>query len=104
MYVRYAYAVRPQVTKEVLTMAGFPSSLTREDLEFMADDIGRDMIAVMKPEDILKGMDAEKQQRLLSLFSIEELLKGISAQQRKALFEVVLKTLASNLADKENNN
>lgn len=68
-YIRYAYEVRPQVTKEVLTMAGISSRLSRKDLEFMAEDIGRDLVAVMdlkdvmqamEPQAVIEGMDEEK--------------------------------------------
>jgi len=48
-------------------MAGIPSSLTRKDLEFMVDDIGDDMIAIMTPEKILGGMNREKKHGLVSL-------------------------------------
>ena len=102
-YIRYAYEVRPQVTKEVLTMAGVASRLSRKDLEFMAEDIGPEMIAVMNPEDMVKGMNAEKRQALLAQMlatvNAEELISGISPEQRKRLFELVLKTLAADLTD-----
>jgi hypothetical protein len=111
-YIRYAYEVRPQVTKEVLTMAGISSRLSRKDLEFMAEDIGRDLVAVMdpkdvmqamEPQDVLEGMDGEKQRQLLALFSpeerladmsAEELLKGISPETQKALLDFLLKSNA----------
>lgn len=102
-YIRYAYEVRPQVTKEVLTMAGVPSSLTREDLEFMAEDIGVEMIGVMKPDDVMKGLNVDKQQQLfsqmLSTTNIEDLLNQISPEQRKRLFELVLKRVAADLTE-----
>lgn len=118
-YIRYAYAVRPQMTREVLTMAGISTTISRKDLEFMAGDIGREFVAVMSPEEVLEGMGTEKQRKLLALLktktlfpqmtieerlagvSIEELLQGISPDQRKKLFEAVLKTLASGLAQNE---
>jgi len=118
-FIRYAYEVRPQLTREGLTMAGISTSISRKDLEFMAEDIGRELVAIMSPEEVLEGMGLEKQRRLFSLLntkellthmsieerlagvSIEELLKGISPEQRKKLFELVLKMLASGLADQE---
>lgn len=132
-YIRYAYEVRPQVTKEVLTMAGLTSALSREDLEFMADDIGRDLVGVMNPKDVLEGMDSEKQRMLISLLnpneiladmslenrlqlvrnSIEELLKGIGleklwgemdSENRKMLFESLLKMQASDATNEEDDN
>jgi hypothetical protein len=109
-YIRYAYEVRPQMTREVLTMAGISTSISRKDLEFMAEDIGPELVPFLKPKDLLKGLNPEKQRELISLLSpeeilanisIEELIKGISPEQRKKLFELVLKMLASGLADKE---
>jgi len=125
-YIRYAYEVRPQLTKEVLTMAGVTSRLSRKDLKFMADDIGRelvtfmspkdllevinpkDILEVMDPKDLLAGMDAEKQRDLLALLSpedrladmsIEELLKGIPPTKQKALLDFLLKTYSATATD-----
>jgi hypothetical protein len=58
-YICYAYEVRPQVTKEVLMMAGISSRLSRKDLEFIAEDIGRDLVAVMDPKDMLEMMEPQ---------------------------------------------
>ena len=107
-YIRYAYEVRPQLTKEVLTMAGVTSRLSRKDLKFMADDIGRELVAfmnpkdllevinpkdvlevmdpkdileVMDPEDLLAGMDAEKQRDLLALLSPAARLADMSIEE-----------------------
>jgi hypothetical protein len=100
IYIRYAYEVRPKVTKAVLTMAGISATLSRKDLEFMAEDIGSELMAFMEPEDVVKGMDAEKQRRLVELLdpqplldklSVEELLQGISPEKQKTLFEMLSK-------------
>jgi hypothetical protein len=90
-------------------MAGISTSISRKDLEFMAGDIGPELVPFLQPEDLLKGMDAEKQRRLLALLSVEErlsgisteeLIKGIRPEQRKALFEFLLKMLAAGLEEK----
>ncbi len=82
-------------------MAGISSRLSRKDLEFMAEDIGRDLVAVMDPQDMIEGMDVEKQRQLLALFSpeerladmsVEELLKGITPETQKALLDFLLKS------------
>lgn len=100
-YIRYAYEVRPQLTKEALIMAGVASRLSRKDLEFMAEDIGPEIIAVMDTELLLKGMNAEKRQALLSQMldtaNMEELVSKMSPLQRKRLTELVLKMLAADL-------
>jgi hypothetical protein len=44
----YVYEVRPKVTREVLTMAGISTS-SRKDLEFMAEDIGPELVPFLKP-------------------------------------------------------
>lgn len=109
-YTRYAYKVRPQVTREVLTMAGISTSISRKDLEFMAEDIGPELVAIMRPEEVLKSIGPEKQRQLISLLSpkeilanisIEQLLKDLNSEQRKKLVALVLKLLASGLADQE---
>ena len=85
-------------------MAGISTTLSREDLEFMAEDIGPELVPFLKPKDLLQGMDPEKQREFISLLSpqailanisVEDLFKGISPEQRKTLFELMLKTLAS---------
>lgn len=116
-YIRYAYQLRPQMTRKELTMAGISTSRTRKDLQFMAEDIGPELVPFLQPEDVLKGLNAEKQRQLLSLFSpqqilasltseerlsdvsMEELIKSLPPEQRKKLFEVVLRQVASGLAD-----
>ena len=109
-YIRYAYEIRPQVTREVLTMAGISATLSHEDLAFMAEDIGSELVPFLKPKDLLQAMDSEKQREFISLLnpkeilaniSVEELIEDISPEQRKKLFELVLKMLASGLADRE---
>lgn len=103
-------------------MAGISSRLSRKDLEFMAEDIGRDLVAVMDPKDVMEvmdpqdvveGMNDEKQRQLLALFSpeerladmsVEELLKGISPETQKALLDFLLKSDAPPiLAEKQSN-
>jgi hypothetical protein len=111
-YIRYAYEIRPQLTREVLTMAGISTSISRKDLEFMAGDIGRELVGVMSPEEVLEGMDAEKQlqplrtslETLLKGRGLEKLLAEMSPESRKKLFELLSKMQASSpLGDKENN-
>jgi hypothetical protein len=81
-------------------MAGISATLSRKDLEFMAEDIGSELMPFMEPEDVVKGMDAEKQRRLVELLdpqplldklSVEELLQGISPEKQKTLFEMLSK-------------
>lgn len=46
-------------------MAGISSTLSRKDLQFMAEDIGPELVAFLEPEDVMKGMNKKKQLRLL---------------------------------------
>ena len=91
-------------------MAGISATLSHEDLAFMAEDIGSELVPFLKPKDLLQAMDSEKQREFISLLnpkeilaniSVEELIEDISPEQRKKLFELVLKMLASGLADRE---
>jgi hypothetical protein len=84
-------------------MAGVASRLSRKDLEFMAEDIGPDIIAVMNAKTLLKGLNTEKQQELFSQMlatgNFENLIDGINPDQQKRLFELVLKRLAAGLTE-----
>lgn len=92
-YLRYAYELRPQMTREVLTMAGISTSISRKDLQFMAEDIGPELIPFLKPEDLLKRMNAEKQRQLISMLNPKEILADMSAEDRLRLVKVELEDL-----------
>lgn len=102
-YVRYAYEVRPFITKEVLTMAGVASRLSRKELEFMAKDIGPELAPFMNLGDVVKGMNAEKRQGLLAEIldatNMEEVVNKMSLAHRKRLLELALKLVAADLND-----
>jgi hypothetical protein len=84
-------------------MARIASRLSRKDLAFIAQDIGPEIIAMMKPETFLKGLSAEKQQalllELLTTENLEEVIAGISPAHQKRLFGLVLKRLPADLLD-----
>ena len=88
-YISYAYIVRPRITKEVLTMAGFHHALTRADKQFMAEDIGRELLTFLPPEDLLKVLSLEDRLRGLNP---EDRLKGLRPEERKRLLELLLQT------------
>lgn len=92
VYIRYAYEVRPRVTKEMLTMAGISATLSREDLAFMADDIGRELMAFLPLEERLAGASAE------------ELLTVLTPEKRKRLLELMLKMSMSTAVEKHESN
>ena len=81
-YIRFAYRLRPRITKEVLIMAG-KHSLPKADLEFMAKDIGPELLAFLTPEERLQGLGPET---LLEHLSLRDLLRHLSTQaQRRQL-------------------
>ncbi|MFZ4659880.1 MAG: hypothetical protein ACOYNY_22920 [Caldilineaceae bacterium] len=65
-------------------MAGKARSLPRKDLEFMANDIGPELVELMEPQDLIKNMNPKKQKRLLSLFTPKERLADLTPEQRLA--------------------
>lgn len=77
-YLRYAYAVRPRLTREVVTMAGISATRSKEDLQFMADDIGLELMAFLPPAKRLAGISADER---LAGISADERLAGISADE-----------------------
>lgn len=84
-------------------MAGISTTISRKDLEFMAEDIGEELIAVMTPEKMLKGMDQEKQRKFISLLNLEDLLAEINPEKREQILKLLLKMQASGLTSKEDN-
>lgn len=87
-YVRYAYKIRPKITREMLTMSGISTVLSREDLEFIAEDIGPELLALLPPEERLAGISPEER---LAGISVEERVKGLTPEERKKLLELLLK-------------
>lgn len=109
-YVRYAYEVRPRLTREVVTMAGISATLSREDLQFMADDIGRELMAFLPPAERLAGISADER---LAGISADELLKAISSgillhelspDHRKVLLELLATMQAANQKEQKKRN
>ncbi len=78
VYVEYAYIVRPQVTKELLEMAGI-YTIPRENLEFIAQDIGEQLIELMDPDIILKRLNLSE---ILRGLKPEERLQGLKPEER----------------------
>jgi len=77
-YIYYAYRIDPELTKEVLEVAGKSSSY-RKNLEFIAKDIGEELIPFLSKEKMLKHMTPEE--RLIGLTSeerrrLKQLLEG----------------------------
>ena len=90
-YIHFAYRLRPQITKEVLTMAG-RYRIPKKDLEFMAKDIGPELLPFISPEELLKHLSPRD---LIRYLNTEEQRRQLNAEERS-----MLKQLLDNL-DKE---
>ena len=107
-YIHFAYRLRPQITQEVLTMAG-RHRIPKKDLAFMAEDIGTEILPFLSPEDRVRGLSPEDQLRGLTSedrlhgLSSQDLLKhlSINAQQRPLDAEErrILQQLLANQGD-----
>lgn len=86
-YLSYAYRNQPQITREVLNMARL-SEIPRENLEFMAQDIGKELIPFLAPEMLVARLTS--QERVAGL-PLQERVAGISAKEEKELLELLLK-------------
>ena len=72
-YINYASRTNPELTKEVLRMAG-KQSLYDKQLERMAKAFGEDLLEQMSPEVRLRGLTLEDRLRGLTL---EDRLRGL---------------------------
>lgn len=84
-YIRFAYRLRPKITKEVLAMAG-KHSIPRKDLEFMAKDIGPEILPYLNKEDLLKQLTPEDRLRGLSP---EDLLRCLTPESHRMLRQLL---------------
>ena len=78
-------------------MAGISATLSREDLKFMAEDIGPELVPFLKPEDVLNGMDPEKQRELIALLNPKAILADLSAEDQQQLVKLGLEKLLKGL-------
>lgn len=76
-YVYFAYHIQPQITEELMKMAGL-YTLPRENLEFIAKDIGDELIDFLTLEQRLKGITAQER---LEGITPQERLEGITPDQ-----------------------
>jgi len=78
-------------------MAGISSTLSKSDLKFMAEDIGRELLAFLPAEDRVAGMSVEER---LTGITVEELLTEMSPEKRKHILELLLKMNAKSTGKK----
>jgi hypothetical protein len=82
-YVPYAYAVRPEITKEELAMAGRHQRLSRRELQFIAQDIGAELITFLSPEERLRGLSVTERIQDLNpneLKQLKQLIENLENQ------------------------
>lgn len=92
-YIYYAYRIDPELTKEVLEMAGKSSSY-RKNLEFIAKDIGKELIPLLGTEDRVRGLTPDERLRGLEA---EDILHGLDSETQEKL-----KQLLNNRAEEQN--
>ena len=84
-YIYYAYRIDPELTKEVLEMAGKSSSY-QKNLEFIAKDIGEKLIPFLSKEEMLKHITPEE--RLIGL-TPEERLIGLTPEELRKIKQLL---------------
>ena len=86
-YIDYASRTNPELTKEVLRMAG-KQSLYEKQLERMAKTFGDELLEQMPPEVRMRGLTLEERLRGLTL---EERLRGLNldAETLEKLMELI---------------
>ena len=79
-------------------MAGISTTISRKDLEFMAEDIGPELVAIMSPEEVVASLEPEKQKKLLTL-----LTRKLNVKERKLLLDLLLKQQATDSEEHSDN-
>ena len=88
-YIEYASRTNPELTKEVLRMAG-KQSLYEKQLERMAKAFGEDLIAFLNKDELLEQMSPEVRVRGLTP---EERLRGLTLEERLRGLDLDAETL-----------
>ncbi|MBC8231206.1 hypothetical protein H8E77_16775 [bacterium] len=85
VYIYYAYRIDPELTKEVLDMAGKSRSY-QKNLEFIAQDIGKELIPFLSAEDRVRGLTLEER---LSGLPPEDLVRVLTPEERRKLKQLL---------------
>ncbi len=83
-YIHYASRVEPEITKEVLKMAG-KQSLYEKQLQRIIDSMGADLLEKMTPEERMRGLTVSE--RLAGL-DIED-LRALDPEEKAALLQLL---------------
>jgi len=93
-YIYYAYRINPELTKEVLGMSRRSRSY-RRNLEFIANDIGKELIPFLSKEDMLEHITPEDIVRALSpedivrVLTPESLGRNLTSEERQKLRQLL---------------
>ena len=77
----YASRVEPEITKEILKMAGKQNSYEKQ-LRRIIDSMGEDLLRKMTPEERLRGLTVSERLRGLT---VSERLAGLGIEDLRAL-------------------
>ena len=80
-YIYYASRVEPEITKEVLKMAG-KQNLYEKQLQRIIDSMGADLLEKMTPEERMRGLTVSERMRGLT---VSEMLAGLNIEDLRAL-------------------
>ena len=80
-YIFYASRVEPEITKEILKMAG-KQSLYEKQLQRIIDSMGADLLKKMTPEERVRGLTVSERVRGLA---VSEMLAGLDPEDLRAL-------------------
>ena len=80
-YIYYASRVEPEITKEVLKMAG-KQNLYEKQLQRIIDSMGADLLEKMTPEERVRGLTVSERVRGLT---VSERLAGLNIEDLHAL-------------------
>ncbi len=80
-YIYYASRVEPEITKEVLKMAG-KQNLYEKQLRRIIDSMGEDLLEKMTPEERMRGLTVSERMRGLT---VAERLAGLNIEDLRAL-------------------
>ena len=83
-YIYYASRVEPEITKEILTMAG-KQNLYEKQLQRIIDSMGADLLEKMTPEERVRGLTVSE--RLAGL-NIED-LHALDPEEKAGLLQVL---------------
>lgn len=80
-YIYYASRIEPELTKEILDMAG-KQSLYEKQLQRIVDSMGTDLLKKMTPEERMDGLTVSERVQGLT---VDERLAGLSQDDLQSL-------------------